>query len=181
MPSRSGVSTSNRARVCLGVIVAAHGVRGQVRIKTFTADPGSVVAYGPVSDQSGSARFELTVTGRTKVGVIAQVGGVEDRAAAEALKGTRLYVDRSALPEPAADEFYHGDLIGLEVELDDGALLGRVKAVHDFGAGDLLEVSIPKRPTVMVPFNKHVVLKVDLAGGRLAVKPPPGLLEELEP
>ena len=177
MPSQSGATARSAPRVCLGVIVAAHGVRGHVKIKTFTVDPTGVVAYGPASDQSGSLKFELTITGRAKAGVIAKVEGIEDRDAAEALKGTRLYVDRAALPEPEAEEYYHSDLIGLAVELKGGAVLGQVKAILDSGAGDLLEVALPRRRTVMVPFTKEVVPEVDLEGGRLVVNPPPGLLE----
>ena len=178
MQPHGGAGASRGARVCLGVIAAAHGVRGHVKIKTFTADPESVADYGPVGDEPGRRQFALVLTGRTKGGVIAKLDGIEDRDAAEALKGTRLYVDRAALPEPDRDEFYHADLIGLHVELEDGTALGRVEAVHDLGAGELLEVALVNRRSVMVPFTREVVPEVDLEGGRLVLKPPPGVLEE---
>ncbi len=180
MSSCRSAKAPEAARVCLGVIASAHGVRGQVKSKTFTADPAAVADYGPVVDDSGRRRFALALIGRVKGGVIAKLDGIEDRDTAQALKGTMLYVDRAALPKPERDEFYHADLIGLGVELEDGTTLGQVKAVHELGAGDLLEVALPGRRSVMVPFNKEVVPEVDLDGGRLVLKPPPGLLEEAE-
>lgn len=181
MPSESALKARDEARVCLGQIVAPHGVRGQVKIKTFTSDPANLVAYGATTDEGGGRRFEITLAGRTKGGVIARLAGIEDRDAAAALKGTRLYVARAALPDPDPDEYYHADLIGLAVELDDGRVLGRVKAVQDLGAGDLLEVALPGGGTVMAPFTKEVVPVVDLEAGRLVLRPLPGLLDEVEP
>jgi 16S rRNA processing protein RimM len=157
-------------RVCVGVISGAHGVRGEVKVKTFTADPAAVAAYGPVADESGARLFELSLSRATKGGVIARVAGVGDRDAAQALKGTKLYVDRDVLPEPARDEFYHADLIGLAVELRDGKAVGRVKAVHDFGAGDLLEIVLPDGRTELLPFTREAVPEVDIAGGRLVAE-----------
>jgi 16S rRNA processing protein RimM len=154
------------------VIVAAHGVQGQVKIKCFTAEPAGIAAYGELTDETGSRRFRLKVVGLTRGGVVAKLAGVGDRNAAEALKGVRLHVARSALPGPAADEFYHADLIGLRVERADGTLLGRVVALHDFGAGDLLEVAAAGKASVVLPFTRAVVPVVDLAGGRLVVEPP---------
>jgi 16S rRNA processing protein RimM len=165
-------------RVCLGVIVGAHGVRGAVKIKTFTADPAAVAAYGPVADEAGARSFELSLAGPTKGGVIARIAGVDDRDAALALKGTKLFVDRIVLPEPQEDEFYHADLIGLAVELADGGVVGRIKAVHDFGAGDLLEIALPGGGTAMLPFTRETVPEVDIAGGRVVAE---ALPEEPEP
>lgn len=165
-------------RLCLGVIVAAHGIQGQVKVKCFTAEPSSLVAYGDLTDAAGSRRFRLKIIGPTKGGVVAKLEGVADRNAAEALKGTELYVPRAALPEPAEDEYYHADLIGLRVELADGTLLGRVLAVHDFGAGDLLEVTREGRTTIMLPFTRAAVPVVDPAGGRLVVEPPTEVLAD---
>ncbi len=181
MTSPNQAAQRDAARVCLGVIVAAHGVGGRVKIKTFTADPAAVAAYGPATDESGGRAFALSVSGRTKGGVIAEIEGIDDRDAAEALKGTELYVARAALPEPEEDEYYHSDLIGLDVELERGGHLGRVKAIHDMGAGDILEVALSGRQTVLVPFTKEVVPEVDLDSGRLVVRPFPGLLEEASP
>jgi 16S rRNA processing protein RimM len=156
----------------VGVIVGAHGVRGAVRVKPFTAEPASVAAYGPVEDETGMRRFELRLVGEGKGVVIATLKGVEDRDAAEALKGLRLYVARAALPATEAEEFYHADLIGLEAVTRAGTPLGRVRAVHDYGAGDSLELDLPAGGTLFVPFTKEAVPEVDLAGGRLVVDPP---------
>jgi 16S rRNA processing protein RimM len=161
-------------RVCLGVIVGVHGVRGVVRIKPFTETATDVGAYGPLNDEAGARRFTLTVHGLHKGTVLAGIAGIEDRDAAAALKGTRLYVDRAALPEVAADDtFYHADLIGLPVEDTEGQALGRVVAVQDFGAGDLLEVSTPDGGERLLPFTREAVPVVDLAAGKLVADPPP--------
>ncbi|HZS84604.1 MAG TPA: ribosome maturation factor RimM [Stellaceae bacterium] len=167
-----------QARICLGAITGAQGVRGAVRIKSFTARPEDVAAYGPVEDESGTRRFVLRLVGRAKGVVLAKIAGIEDRDAAEALKGIRLYVARSALPPAEEEEYYHADLLGLEAVLADGTVLGRVRAVHDFGAGDSLEVERRRGPAIMVPFTKAAVPVVDIAGGRLVVDPPDGLLDE---
>lgn len=158
-------------RVCLGVIVGVHGVQGAVKVKAFTGDPADVGAYGPVEDEAGQP-MRLTVTGTAKGVVIARLDRVRDRTAAEALKGTRLYVPRERLPQPDEDEFYLSDLIGLRVELADGQGYGTVKAVFDFGAGDVLEVARPDGRLEMLPFTKACVPVVDVAGGRLVVEPP---------
>ncbi len=163
------------ARVCVGVITGARGLKGEVRVRSFTARPEDVGAYGPLSDEAGTRTLKLKVTGPAKDAVFARVEGVADRTAAEALKGMRLYVARDALPEAAEDEFYHADLIGLRVEAvgEAGpAAWGAVKAVHDFGGGALLEIERPDGTTVMLPFTKAAVPEVDIAGGRLVVAPP---------
>jgi 16S rRNA processing protein RimM len=165
-------------RICLGVIVAAHGVRGQVKVKCFTAEPEGVVAYGELSDQTGMRRFRLRIVGRTKGGVVASIAGIADRDAAEALKGTELHVARTALPEPEADEYYHADLIGLAVELGDGTPFGRVVALHDFGAGAMLEVATGATGAVLMPFTREVVPVVDIAGGRVVIVPPAEVLAD---
>ncbi|MFQ5775805.1 MAG: ribosome maturation factor RimM [Kiloniellaceae bacterium] len=159
-------------RVCVGVIAGAHGVRGLVRIKSFTEDPANLAAYGPLSDEGGGRRFEVTLAGRTRGALLARIEGVADRNAAQALSGTRLYVARAALPEPEEEEYYHADLIGLRAEDPAGRALGRVAAVHDFGAGDVLEIERAEEEPLLVPFTKAAVPVVDLAGGRLVVEPP---------
>lgn len=167
-----------RRRVCLGAIAGAHGVRGLVRIKPFTERPEDVAAYGPLTDEAGLRRFEIRVQGLHKGLVVAALAGVEDRDAALALRGVGLWVDRAALPEPTADEYYHADLIGLDVTATDGTRLGTVKAVHDFGAGDVIEVMLAETGrTVMLPFTAETVPEVAPAEGRLTVAPPPGLLD----
>jgi 16S rRNA processing protein RimM len=159
-------------RVLVGAIAGAHGVRGQVRIKSFTDDPAAVAAYGPLSDESGQRRFDLEVTGQVKGGVIARIDGVLDRTAAEALRGLRLYVPRAALPAIEADEYYRVDLIGLRAELADGTAFGRIVDVQNYGAGDVLEIERPGGETELLPFADRVVPVVDLAAGRVVVDPP---------
>ena len=168
---------SSGKRVCVGVVTGAHGVRGNVRIKSFTADPRDVARYGPLEDESGEHRYRLRLTGSAQGVVLAHLSGIDDRDRAEALRGLRLYLARDALPPTAADEYYHADLIGLEAALTDGTPVGRVCAVHDFGAGDTLEIARTEAPPVMVPFTRAVVPVVDIAAGRLVLDPPPGLLE----
>jgi 16S rRNA processing protein RimM len=164
-------------RICVGIITGAQGVRGAVRIKSFTAAPEDVAAYGAVADEAEKRSFALHIVGKAKGVVVAKIAGIEDRDAAEALKGVRLYVARSALPEPEAEEYYHADLIGLRAEQVDGALFGRVRAVHEYGAGDSLEVERPEGGTVLVPFTRAAVPVVDIAGGRVVIDPPEGLLD----
>jgi len=168
-------------RVCVGVIAGAHGVQGAVRVKSFTADPKDVARYGPVEDEKGERRFSLRLAGSAKGVVIARLEGIVDRNQAEALRGMRLYLPRAALPPTADEEYYHADLIGLEAALGDGTPLGQVRAIHDFGAGDTLEIERPAGPPAMVPFTRAIVPVVDLAAGRLVVDPPPGLIDEPVP
>jgi 16S rRNA processing protein RimM len=158
--------------VCIGQIVGAQGIQGAVRVKSFTADPPDVAAYGPVTDETGR-QFRLKVASQAKGVVICRIDGVNDRNAAEALKGTRLHVAREMLPEPEEDdEFYHADLIGLAVELRDGTVLGKVRAVFDFGAGDMLELAGPGGETRLLPFTRAAVPVVDIKAGRLIAEPP---------
>jgi len=168
-------------RVCVGVVAGAQGIRGAVRIKSFTAQPENVAAYGPVEDEAGTRRLELRVVGMAKGTVVAMVEGIADRNAAERLKGVKLFVPREKLPPPEEEEYYHADLIGLEVVLTDGVKFGTVHAIHDFGAGDSVEITRVEGGTIMVPFTRLVVPVVDLAGGRLVLDPPAGLLEAPEP
>ena len=167
-------------RICLGVVTAPHGVQGAVRIKSFTEKPEDVARYGSLTDETGLRRFELRLIGAGKGVVIARLSGVEDRNQAEAVRGLRLYLPRSALPHTEAEEYYHADLIGLEAVLGDGTPVGRVRAIHDFGAGDTLELARPGAPALMVPFTRAVVPSVELAAGRLVLDPPAGLLDENE-
>ena len=158
--------------VCLGRIVGAHGVRGAVRVKSYTARPESLVAYGPLSDRDGARRFTVAVTGRARGVLLARIEGVEDRDGAEALRGTELHVAREALPSPDDDEYYHVDLIGLRAETADGAAFGRVEAIHDHGAGDIVEIRRPDGPPVLLPFTRAHVPTVDICAGRMVVAPP---------
>lgn len=159
-------------RILVGAIAGAHGVRGQVRIRSFTSDPAAIAAYGPVSDEDGRRRFELTVTGTIKDGVIARLAGIEDRTAAEALRGVRLYVSRAALPQTRTGEYYRADLIGLRAELADGTHYGRVSDVQNYGASDLLEIEREDGASEFLPFTDRCVPIVDVANGRVVVDPP---------
>ncbi len=160
-------------RVCLGVIVAVHGVRGLVKVKPFTETPEALTAYGPLGDAAGVRSWQATLKGLQKGNALLALSGVETREAAEALKGLELYVPRDSLPEPAEEEvFYHDDLLGLAVEDGDGQVLGQVLSVQNFGAGDLLEVGEPGARSRFIPFTQAVVPTVDIASGRLVVDLP---------
>ena len=167
-------------RVLVGIVTGPHGVGGAVRIKSFTERPEDIARYGPLADATGRC-FALRLVGAGKGVLIARLDGVEDRNRAEGLRGLRLYLPRSALPPAAAEEFYHADLIGLAAVLGDGTVLGRVRAVHDFGAGDTLEIERPAAPPAMVPFTRAIVPLIDLDAGRLVIDPPPGLLDDAPP
>ncbi len=171
-------SPPGQGAVCVGVITGAKGVKGRVRIKSFTEDPAMVAAYGPVSDEAGGRQMRLKVEQVSKVMVTARIAGIDDRNAAEALKGCRLYVDRDRLPPADEDEFYHCDLIGLAAVLPGGETLGPVCAVHNFGAGDVLEIDrIGHKGTVMVPFTRQVVPVIDFKARVVRITPPEGLLD----
>jgi 16S rRNA processing protein RimM len=164
-------------RVLMGLVLGVHGIKGAVRILSYAAEPEDIASYGPLEDESGGRKFSLTVVGKARGAVLAEVEGIGDRDAATALKGTKLYVRRSALPTPAEGEFYWDDLVGLRAELKDGTALGEVTAVHDYGGGPSLEVKREAGASVMVPFTNRVVPVVDLEAGRLVIDPPEGLLD----
>ena len=167
-------------RVAIGAVTGAHGVKGLFKVKPFTDSPRDIAAYGPV--QAGDRSLTLSVHGVTSNGlVIAAASEITDRDGAAALRGTRLEVDRSALPETEADEIYHTDLIGMSVETVDGERLGRIAALHDFGAGEIVEVRPPRGPTVMLPFDATFVPNIDLETRRVTVAPPDGLLDPPDP
>lgn len=157
-------------RILLGRIGRPHGVRGLVRVQSFTADPSDIAAYGPVSDEAGTRTFRLRVVQPGEMPVVA-VEGVADREAAAKLTGTPLYVARDRLPAPGQDEFYHADLIGLAVEDGVGRRLGTVASVNDHGAGAFLEIETGAQP-LLLPFTRAAVPVVDLAGGRVVIVPP---------
>jgi 16S rRNA processing protein RimM len=166
--------------VLMGAIAGAHGVRGMVRVKSFAAEPRAIAAYGPLEDRAGTRRFTLAIAGGADDLLIAAIDGVSTRDEAERLKGTELYLARDALPAPDADEFYHADLVGLEVRLKDGRRFGRVRAVHEFGAGDSLEIERPldQGGDVLVPFTHRAVPEINIADGYLVLDPPIGLLND---
>ena len=164
------------SRVCLGVIVGVKGLRGEVRVKSFTEDPVDVAAYGPLATEDGRS-FALTVSGAAQGAVIARIKGVADRNAAEALKGLKLYVERGALPAADDGSYYHADLVGLAAELVSGEKLGKVAGVFNFGAGDMIDVAIDEGRSELVPFNDVTIAEVDVAGGVIRINPVKGLFE----
>lgn len=162
--------------VCLGAIGGAYGVRGEVRLKSFCAVPEDVAAYGALRTETGERSFTVTLGRPIKGGFSARLSGVTTKEQADALKGVRLHALRTVLPDPDEDEYYHADLIGLAVMDTGGVLLGHVRAVHDHGAGDLLEIHGPAlKNTVLLPFTQAAVPTVDLKGGRIVADPPDGL------
>lgn len=165
-----------KGRVLLGVVAAPHGVRGLVRIKSYTEDPMAVGSYGPLSDETGRKEYRVEALSAAKGTVLARIEGVADRTAAEALRGLRLYVERDRLPATGEREWYEADLIGLSAVGRDGRDWGKVVAFHDFGAGSVMEVSGGRIGGLMLPFNDEVVPEIDVAGGRVVVDPPAGLL-----
>lgn len=163
----------SRRRVLLGRISGPHGIRGEVLIKTFTAEPEDIEAYGPLQDEAGRRFFEIDVKRVTPKGVIAMVSGIPDRTAAEKLGHVDLYVERDKLPPPDEGEFYHVDLIGLQAVDPQGTALGRIVNVSNFGAGDILEVQpMVGGKTVLWPMIEDVVREVDLDAGRIVIVPP---------
>ncbi len=153
-------------------VAGAFGVRGEIRITTFTEDPMALAVYKTLLDEAGQPALTLSGARPVKGGVIARAKEVATREEAEALRGLRLFITRDSLPPPEADEFYLADLIGLSVETAEGEALGKVKSVHDFGAGDLLEIQPPAGATWWLPFTRENVPEVKIAEGRLvAVRP----------
>jgi 16S rRNA processing protein RimM len=167
-------------RVCVAQIGAPHGVRGEVRLWVFTEDPMAVARYGPLETGDGSQRFEIEALRRGKQYFVARLRGIADRTAAERLNNLALYVPREKLPSPEDDEtFYHADLIGLLAYDRQDAAVGTVLAVHNFGAGDLLEIQPQSGGApVMLPFTNATVPTVDVAAGRIVIDPPQGTFEE---
>ncbi len=157
--------------VCLGAIAGAWGVQGAVRLKSFCAEPADIAGYGPLVTEDGRS-FAVTLLKPVAGGLAARLGGVATREQAEALKGVRLHTTRERLPALGDDEFYHADLIGMEVVDTGGAPLGRVRAVNDHGAGDILDILGPGGREILLPFTRAVVPTVDLAAGRIIVDPP---------
>jgi 16S rRNA processing protein RimM len=162
-------------RVLVGAITGAHGIRGEVKLRSFTEDPAAIASYSPLETAKG-AKIEIVKVRPRKDGLIAILKGVADRNAAEALRGTELFVPRERLPEPEDDEVYVHDLIGLPVHLADGSLLGEIVDVADYGAGDLIDVKVEgRKDTVLIPFAGQYVLET--AEDRIVVDLPEGFLD----
>ena len=160
------------ALICVARIGAAHGVRGAVKLWTFTEDPFAVKRYGPLSTKDGKRQFELAQVREAKDHLVATFKGVANRDEAERLNGIELYVARDKLPATDEDEYYHADLIGLAAVTIEGDALGRVLAIHNFGAGDIIEIAPLKGATMLLPFSNAVVPEVDLKGGRVVIALP---------
>jgi 16S rRNA processing protein RimM len=159
--------------VLLGRIAGAHGIRGEVLIKSFTAAPEDIGAYGALSTADGARAFEIASARPTAKGVVARLVGIPDRNAAEALRGTDLYVARDRLPPPSDDEFYYADLVGMTAVTPDGATFGEIVAVQNYGAGDLIEVRLAgKSKTELFSFTDAVVPEVDVTARRVTIVPP---------
>jgi 16S rRNA processing protein RimM len=187
-PSRSGEGRSSRlaqergaeARVCVAQIGAPHGIRGEVRLRSFTEDPMALTRYGALEIEDGSRAPKLETVRPAKNALIARFAGITDPDAAAGLRNLKLYVPRARLPEPEDESYYHTDLIGLAAVDPEGAVLGTVCAVQNFGAGDLVEIAPSAgEPSVLVPFTKAFVPTVDIPGGRLVIGTlPPELTPE---
>ncbi|SDH89616.1 ribosome maturation factor RimM [Alloyangia pacifica] len=164
--------------ICVGVLGGAFGVNGEVRLKSYTADPEAIADYAPLTSEDGSRSFDIQITRPLKGGFAARLSNVRTKEEADALKGLQLFAPRDRLPDLQDDEFYYTDLIGLTVLDTGGAEIGKVKAVLNHGASDLLELIVPgASTTVLLPFTRAVVPTVDIASGRIIADPPEGLLE----
>ena len=160
-------------RICVGAIAGSFGVKGELRLKSFCTMPEDIAAYGPLYSEDGARSFTVRLTRAVTGGLGARLSGVATKEEADALKGVTLWADRDRLPSLPDDEFYHSDLIGLEVFDTGGAALGKVRAVQNFGAGDILEIFAPgRKTTLMLPFTRAVVPTVDIKAGRIVADPP---------
>jgi len=160
------------SQICVARIGAAHGVRGAVKLWTFTEDPLAVQRYGQLMTKDGARQFEVTHVREAKGHLVATLKGIATREEAERLNGVELYVAREKLPATSEDEYYHADLIGLAAVNAAGEPLGRVIAIHNFGAGDIIEIAPPNGATMLLPFSNAVVPTVDLEGGRVVIELP---------
>ncbi|HUE45461.1 MAG TPA: ribosome maturation factor RimM [Aestuariivirgaceae bacterium] len=161
------------SRIVLAVVTGGHGIRGEVRLKSFAEDAAALTDYGPLERSDGGAPLQVVGLRPTKDGLIARFADVSDRNAADALKGVELSVPRHRLPDPDPDEFYFADLVGLAAVRPDGAALGTVIAVHNYGAGDVIEVELAgSLETIFVPFTREAVPEIDVTARRLVVDAP---------
>jgi 16S rRNA processing protein RimM len=159
-------------QICVARIGAAHGVRGAVKLWIFTEDPLAVLRYGPLTTKDGAHHFTVAHAREAKDHLVATLQGVTTRDDAEKLNGVELYVARDKLPVTNDDEYYHADLIGLSAVTATDEPIGRVIAIHNFGAGDLIEIAPAHGPTMLLPFTNAVVPTVDIAGGRVVIELP---------
>jgi 16S rRNA processing protein RimM len=160
------------AQICIARIGAPHGVRGAVKLWTFTEDPLAVKRYGLLATKDGTRQFEVTHAREAKGHLVATLKGIATREQAERLNGLELYIAREKLPATDRGEYYHADLIGLAAVTAANELIGRVIAIHNFGAGDIIEIAPPHGATMLLPFTNAVVPLVDLASGRVVIELP---------
>ena len=179
-PAPAPLADPTDRRICVARIGAAHGTTGEVRLWPFTADPKAAAGYGVLTTADGRA-IEIASVRPGKGFLIARINGVADRNGAERLRNLDLFISRDRLPPPAADEYYHADLIGLAAQDRDGKALGTVIAVHNFGAGDLLEIAPARGQTLLLPFTTEVAPEIDIAAGRIVLVPPREIEGDAEP
>jgi len=166
-------NSKSTQKILIGEISGAHGIRGDVLVRAYTGTPDAIASYGPLTDESGKRSFSLRVVRVTPKGIVARINGVEDRNAAEPLRGIKLYVTRDRLPEPEGAEYYYADLIGLDAVSEDGSALGKIVSVQNFGAGDLLELKPSDgSATEFIPFEDQYVPKIDLPSHTIVIKRP---------
>ena len=167
------MAAASPKRLRMGRIGAAHGIKGEVRVTSFTEEPLALASYGPMTTNRPGLVIEIETARATTNVLVARLKGVPDRTAAEKLNGVELYVERDRLPPPADDDFYHADLIGLEARLGDGTVLGEVIAIPNYGASDLIEVRDARTgDTFLYPFTRAVVPEVHIADGYLVIEVP---------
>jgi len=167
----------NKEKTCVGAIAGSFGINGEVRLKSFCSEPSDIGSYNPLASVDGLQSFQVNITGKLREGLSAKIDGVSNKEQAEKLKGTRLYANRDRLPNLSNDEYYHTDLIGMKIKNTGGDEIGRVDAVHDYGAGPILEIFIQGlNDTVLIPFSEKSVPMVDLEEKFIIIDPPEGLI-----
>ena len=167
------------AMIIMGALAGAFGIKGEVRLKSFTSDPKAIANYGPLFTEDGSRSYQVRLTGQLKNAFSARLSGVHTKEQADGLRGLQLFVPRSKFPKLPDDEFYYADLLGLSVFSAGGAELGQIKAVQNHGATDLLEIFTAKtNQSVLLPFTQINVPTVDISSGKIIIDPPEGLFED---
>jgi 16S rRNA processing protein RimM len=161
-------------KICVGVITGTHGVRGLVRLRSFTEEPEAIASYGALTNEKGDRQFFVELRNTAKDHFVAAITGVTTKEDADALRGTELYVDRSLLPKPQKHEYYEADLVGLAAQDKKGAGCGKILAVHNHGAGTFLEIGTAREDSFMLPFTDAFVPKVDVKAGHVVIEPPEG-------
>ncbi|WP_340107690.1 ribosome maturation factor RimM [Pikeienuella sp. HZG-20] len=175
------MSEDGKDLICVGAIAGAFGVRGEARIKSFCAEPEDIARYAPLFTEDGARSFTVRITRPVAGGFAARLGGVATREEAAALRGVRLFAPRERMPAPGDDEYYHADLVGLDVVDVGGAPVGRVLGVENYGAGDFLEIALEPEGRLLVPFTRAAAPTVDLAARRIVIDPPEDVAEGGEP